>query len=46
MKTRIEKDSLGEVEIPYEAYYGIYTHRSKENFQITKREVYSQMIKY
>lgn len=45
MKTRIEKDSLGEVEIPYEAYYGIYTHRSKENFQITKRGLSRQMIK-
>lgn len=45
MKTRIEKDSLGEVEIPYEAYYGIYTSRSKDNFQITKRSISRQMIK-
>ena len=45
MKTRIEKDALGEVEIPYEAYYGIYTYRSKESFQITKRGLSRQMIK-
>lgn len=45
MKTRIEKDSLGEVEIPYEAYYGIYTSRSKDSFQITKRGLSRQMIK-
>lgn len=45
MKTRIEKDGLGEVEIPYEAYYGIYTYRSKESFQITKRGLSRQMIK-
>lgn len=45
MKSRIETDALGSVEIPYEAYYGIYTYRSKENFQITKRGLSRQMIK-
>ena len=29
---RIEKDSLGEKEVPKEAYYGIQSSRSKENF--------------
>ena len=45
MKTRIEKDDLGEREIPYEAYYGIQTLRSKENFDIAKRPISRQMIK-
>ena len=45
MKSRIEKDSLGEVEIPQEAYYGIYTYRNKESFQITKRGISKQMVK-
>lgn len=45
MKTRIEKDDLGEKEIPYEAYYGIQTLRSKENFDIAKRPISRQMIK-
>lgn len=45
MKVRIEKDAIGEVEIPYEAYYGIYTSRSKESFQITKRGISKQLIK-
>lgn len=45
MKSRIERDSLGEVEIPQEAYYGIYTYRSKESFQITKRGISKQMVK-
>ena len=29
---RIEKDSLGEKEVPEEAFYGIQSSRSKENF--------------
>ena len=33
-QTRIETDSLGEVEVPLDAYYGAQTQRSKENFKI------------
>ena len=29
---RIEKDSLGEMEVPSDVYYGIHTCRSLENF--------------
>ena len=32
---RIEKDSLGEKEVPVDAYYGIQTVRAIENFPIT-----------
>ncbi len=32
---RIEKDFLGERELPDEAYYGVQTLRGKENFHIT-----------
>ena len=32
---RIEKDSLGDMEIPHEADYGIHTARAVENFPIT-----------
>lgn len=35
MKTRMEKDSLGEQEIPADAYYGIQTHRALQNFPIS-----------
>ncbi len=35
MTTRMERDSLGELEIPSEAYYGIQTLRALENFPIT-----------
>jgi aspartate ammonia-lyase len=33
--SRIEKDLLGEKEIPDEAYYGVQTARALENFQIS-----------
>ena len=45
MRYRIERDSLGEKQVPAEAYYGIQTLRSKENFEITKRGICRQMIK-
>lgn len=45
MRFRIEKDDLGERRVPAEAYYGIQTLRSKENFQISKRPISRQMIK-
>ena len=45
MKFRIEKDDLGELQVPAEVYYGIQTLRSKENFQISKRPISRQMIK-
>lgn len=45
MRYRIEKDSLGEQQVPAEAYYGIETLRGKENFEITKRGICRQMIK-
>ena len=33
--TRIEKDSLGEVEVPAAAYYGAQTERARRNFPIS-----------
>ncbi len=35
MTTRIEKDSLGELEVPVEALYGIQTERAIRNFPIS-----------
>lgn len=34
-KARVEKDLLGEKEIPAQAYYGVQTARALENFQIS-----------
>src|SRR5215207_10885204 len=33
--TRIEKDSLGEVEVPAGAYYGAQTERARRNFPVS-----------
>lgn len=43
IKYRIEKDSLGEVEVPIDALYGAQTVRAMNNFQITGRPVNDMM---
>jgi len=35
MKYRIEQDSMGEVKVPEEAYYGPQTQRARENFSVS-----------
>ncbi|SDM42825.1 aspartate ammonia-lyase [Bacillus sp. OK048] len=42
---RIEKDFLGQKEIPVEAYYGIQTIRAVENFPITGYRIHDSLIK-
>jgi len=32
---RIERDSMGEVKVPSEAYYGAQTQRAVENFPVS-----------
>jgi fumarate hydratase class II len=34
MKFRIEKDTMGEVQVPAEKYWGAQTERSRNNFKI------------
>ena len=34
-KYRLEHDSIGEKEVPEDAYYGVQTLRAYENFNIT-----------
>ena len=36
MEYRIEKDTMGEVKVPAQAYYGAQTQRSIENFKIAQ----------
>ncbi|HEX9510694.1 MAG TPA: class II fumarate hydratase [Puia sp.] len=36
MEYRIEKDTMGEVKVPIDAYYGAQTQRSVENFKIAQ----------
>lgn len=44
MSTRIEKDSLGELEVPAEAYYGVHTCRSIRNFDVAGEHIPIEMI--
>ncbi len=37
MKYRIEKDTMGEVKVPYDKYWGAQTQRSIDNFKIGQR---------
>ena len=45
MEKRIESDSIGSMEIPQDAYYGVQTLRAVENFQITGHRIHSVFIK-
>jgi aspartate ammonia-lyase len=46
-RTRTETDSLGSLEIPADAYWGIHTARALENFPISKRpiSVYPDLVR-
>ena len=44
MKTRIESDSVGSLNIPADAYYGVQTLRGFENFQITGLKMNADFI--
>jgi aspartate ammonia-lyase len=44
MAFRIEKDFLGEKNVPVEAYYGIQTLRAVENFPITGVPIHRELI--
>jgi aspartate ammonia-lyase len=42
---RIDKDSLGEVEVPHDAYYGPFTVRASNQYNITKRRAHPDLIR-
>ncbi|WP_326513519.1 aspartate ammonia-lyase [Clostridium intestinale] len=44
METRIEFDSIGDMHVPVEAYYGVQTLRAKNNFHITNRTIHPELI--
>lgn len=44
MLTRIEADSIGSMEVPAKAYYGVQTLRAKNNFNITGRSLHPSFI--
>ena len=45
MSTRIERDSMGEIEVPADRYWGAQTQRSIENFKIGGHRMPRAMIK-
>src|SRR5574337_263596 len=45
MKMRTEKDSLGDRQLPAQAYYGIQTQRAVENYPISGYRAHPQMIR-
>lgn len=45
MEMRIEKDSLGEVAVPADRYYGAQTQRSLENFKIGRERFPREFIR-
>ena len=45
MKYRLEKDSLGTLQVPQDAYYGIFTVRAKRNFNLTGLTTHPVLIK-
>jgi len=44
MATRIEKDSLGQKEVPADAYYGLQSVRAMENFPISGLRKHARMV--
>ena len=45
MDTRSEKDSLGQLEVPSNAYYGVQTQRAAHNFPISGFHAHVQLIR-
>ncbi|GAW95132.1 MULTISPECIES: class II fumarate hydratase [Colwellia] len=45
MKTRIEKDSMGELAVPAEAFYGAQTQRAINNFPISGQTMPEEFIR-
>ncbi len=44
-KTRIERDSLGTLEVPADAYYGVQTARAVANFPISGERLHVEMVR-
>ncbi|RAS83665.1 class II fumarate hydratase [Priestia endophytica] len=45
MDYRIEKDTLGEIKVPADKFWGAQTQRSKENFKIGIEKIPERMVK-
>ena len=44
-KTRIETDSIGEIAVPFDKYWGAQTQRAVENFPISGGRIDARLIR-
>lgn len=44
MRTRIESDSIGNINVPADSYYGIHSLRATNNFHITNKRLHKNFI--
>jgi fumarate hydratase class II len=44
MESRMERDTMGQVRVPQDAYYGAQTARSLENFDIGEEKMPREVI--
>ena len=42
---RIDKDSLGEVKVPSDAYYGAFTARAKDQYKVTGQKAHANLVR-
>ena len=45
VKTRIETDSIGEIEVPFDKYWGAQTQRSLQNFDIGEEKMPAPLVR-
>lgn len=45
MEYRIERDTMGEVKVPADKFWGAQTQRSKENFKIGSEKMPMRVVK-
>lgn len=45
MRTRLERDSIGNCEVPLSAHYGIHTQRALSNFPVSGLRAHPQLIR-
>ena len=45
MENRIEKDTMGEIEVPADRYWGAQTQRSKQNFRIGEQKMPTEIVR-
>ena len=45
MENRIEKDTMGEIKVPNDLYWGAQTERSLENFRIVIEKMPKELIR-